>query len=512
MVSSTERKVLVVILLAFLFLVTAPYYVAHRNAGVDLVFGGFLQNPIDGNSYLAKMRQGYDGSWLFTLPYTSEPGHGTAINLYYLFLGHFARVLGVSLLLTFHVARTIGALLLGLAIYRFFSAVFIDPFARLFAVTLGLFGSGLGWLAITQGFFSGDFWVAEAYAFLSSYTNAHFPLGLALQVWLLTPLRGVNGLGRTGILKMAGAALLLSLIYPFGLAIAFAVLTGLLAWKFARRGKLRSETHRWLCVIIGGGPYAAYQFWIVRSHPLLSQWNAQNITPAPSLSDLIISFSPVLVLGLIGAGMTIRRDEPKTQFLAIWLLVGLIAIYLPFGLQRRLISGLFIPGVGLGVFALQKLIAERKRFVSSAIALLLLSIPTNLLIVAGGFQAASTQPTEIFLNVSEMRAFTWLNENATSDLVLAAPDSGLLIPAYSSARVFYGHPFETVEAEHQRGLVTAFFLGGMNAEEIAQLLSVEDVDFILFGPRERTLGSLPPLPGWQIVFGFGNTQIWAPQP
>ena len=66
-------------------------------AGGDThVFGGFLLNPLDGNSYLAKMQQGASGSWRFTLPFTPEPGEGAYLFLFYLALGHLCRLTGAA--------------------------------------------------------------------------------------------------------------------------------------------------------------------------------------------------------------------------------------------------------------------------------------------------------------------------------------------------------------------------------------------------------------------------------
>ncbi|MEN6408498.1 MAG: hypothetical protein ABFD44_02140, partial [Anaerolineaceae bacterium] len=41
-----------------LLLVSLPYVVAAVSAAPGMPFGGFLLNPLDGNSYLAKMREG----------------------------------------------------------------------------------------------------------------------------------------------------------------------------------------------------------------------------------------------------------------------------------------------------------------------------------------------------------------------------------------------------------------------------------------------------------------------
>lgn len=68
--------------------VSLPYAWALAAGGDTHVFGGFLLNPIDGNSYLAKMMQGWSGAVTFTLPYTAEPGEGVILFVFYLFLGH----------------------------------------------------------------------------------------------------------------------------------------------------------------------------------------------------------------------------------------------------------------------------------------------------------------------------------------------------------------------------------------------------------------------------------------
>ncbi|MCL5428669.1 MAG: hypothetical protein M1347_02545 [Chloroflexi bacterium] len=499
------------ILLVFLVLITFPYLVAQSASDETRIFGGFLLNPIDGNSYLAKMRQGYEGSWLFKLPYTAQPGEGAALNLYYLFLGHVSRWMGWSLIFTFHAGRVAGALLLCLALYGFFRRMFEESAARLIALALALFGSGLGWLAAGFGLFTSDFWVAEAYPFLASFANAHFPLGLALQVWLVAPLAQGQSIGprlATGTLAVAA---LLSMIYPFGWVVAAAVSAAWVAWLAWKRMAWKAEGLRWACLVVGGAPYVAYSLWIVNAHPVLAQWNAQNLTPAPGVMDLVISLSPALVLAIFGTLVILRKKGARAlSMLGIWMIVGVVILYLPFSLQRRLISGLFIPVAGLAVFAWQQFQSISRRHWLAA-ALLLLSLPTNALIILSGVQAAREQDTAVYVFGDELAAFHWLDEHAARDsLVMAAPDSGLLIPAYSSARVQYGHPFETVDAAARLAEGSAFFSGGMDESEATEMMSAKGVDYVLYGPREQALGELPVLDRWQIVFKQGEVQIWAP--
>ncbi len=88
-----------------------PYALAYAvpaSAGASRVFAGALFNPLDGQSYLAKMRLGWGGAWTFNLPYTPEAMPGAFIFTYYLFLGHLARLTGLGLELVYHLARVLA--------------------------------------------------------------------------------------------------------------------------------------------------------------------------------------------------------------------------------------------------------------------------------------------------------------------------------------------------------------------------------------------------------------------
>ena len=59
--------------------------VAVRDAQIRaLVFGGCILLVEDCYSYLAKMRQGAEGAWLFHIAYTPEPHSGTLFFLFHL--------------------------------------------------------------------------------------------------------------------------------------------------------------------------------------------------------------------------------------------------------------------------------------------------------------------------------------------------------------------------------------------------------------------------------------------
>src|SRR3990172_1560601 len=70
-----------------LLLINLPYLAAPQLIPSQSTFNGFLLNPTDGYSYLAKMRQGASGPLEFRLPYGPEPGDGAMLFVYYLLLG-----------------------------------------------------------------------------------------------------------------------------------------------------------------------------------------------------------------------------------------------------------------------------------------------------------------------------------------------------------------------------------------------------------------------------------------
>ena len=468
-----------------------PYLAAARSGGEGLVFGGFLFNPIDGNSYLAKMQQGYAGAWRFSLPYTAQKSAGSFLFIHYLFLGHLARWVGLPLLAIYHLARLVGcgALLAGLS--RFVRRSLGEgPAARL-AFLLAAFGSGMGafaLLGLPPGAYTADFWVAEAYPFLSALAAPHFSFGLGLLLWILAPPEPSAAPRRwpPQAWRTFGLSFLLGMISPFGIVVA---LVGLAwpAWKAffpVHLGSWKAILHERLpWVLLGGGPWLVYDQWAALRDPVLAGWNAQNLTPTPPLWDLAAAFSPLILLALPGAWQALRSGAPRLQQVTVWLLLGMALLYAPFGLQRRFMLGLYAPVVVLGVWFLSRLFSNPRRMWQAGLVLLALVLPTNLVLLLSFLGAIQTHDLRIFHTQGEAQAFAWIARATPPDsLILAAPQTGLLLPAHTGRRVIYGHPFETVNAPQEEAAVIAFF-----AQPDPAFLAERAVDYVFYGPRERQL-------------------------
>ncbi len=541
-------------LIALVFLaLTLPYLLANQLAGSQFVFNGFLLNPVDGYTYLAKMRQGYDGNWLSRLAFSAEPGEGAPLLfILYPMLGHAARVSGLPLVVVFHLARLFSAGLLLWSLWGLvqryaagYEAAAPDRrFPRLWTFTLLSLGLGMGWLALPFGELLSDSWVAEAYPFLSMFTTPHFALGLALMVIILSlPLEALTP---WRFIAAGGLSALLGLIQPFGVVACLVALGGWfgLEWLAAGRQVGRWTVKAWLsrftwpgrlfwysvCVGLGGVPWLLYEQAVVVRHPQFSIWNAQNLTLTPAAWDVALALSPALILAAWGAWDSFKHSRPPFRLAVAWLVVGLALIYAPFSLQRRFMTGLYIPAVLLAGHALGGWQMSRPRlFTRLKPAVIALALPTTLIVLALGLFGALTHEPIYYLTTEEAHAMQWIEHNTPPHaLILAAPQTGLLIPALTGRRVIYGHPFETIHSQQEQAAVERFFAwanapenppddapeltpgDNENLAQARQFLQQRQVDYIFYGPRERLLGKLSPGLGLRPVFSSGAVTVYQP--
>src|SRR4030042_5724369 len=89
-VTRSEWRWVLIFAAAASVLPALPYLAAYSAQGEEWRFSGFLFGVEDGISYIADMRQGADGAWLFRIPYTTEPHSGALLSLPFLLLGKLA--------------------------------------------------------------------------------------------------------------------------------------------------------------------------------------------------------------------------------------------------------------------------------------------------------------------------------------------------------------------------------------------------------------------------------------
>ncbi len=495
---------------ALLALTLVPYAVAWLAAPNRLVFTGVLYNPWDGHSYLAKMRQGWEGQWLFHLPFTEEAHDGAFIFTFYLLLGHAARALGLSLPLTFHLARLLASAFMFGMLWRLLGR-FFDGTARRRAFLLAALGAGFGWLFPMAEPLLPDLWIPEAFAFYSALSNPHFPLAIGLMAALAD--MALGGGGREWPACAAACGLAIAIVQPLAAPVILTVLVAHALAQAARGLGWRRPLGVAVAAGVAGAPVLGYDVWVYRANWALAAWSAQNVTASPPAWHWLAGYG--LMAALAGAGVcaALRRSPSPLDFAAVWLGVAAVGMYVPFALQRRFSIGLVIPVAILaaaGFGALADRARPRLRGAGFAILQGVVSLSSAFLLVLGVVGALGGEP-RVFVSADEARALDALQEaSGGRGVVAASPSLSAMIPGLAGNPVVYGHPYETIRADAKKAALERFFA---QADEGARrrFLAEHRVAFVVWGPRERAMASAfaPSDLNLRLIARCGTVEVWA---
>ena len=534
-VSAREWWRVAVVAALILILTSVPYWVALNAQTADLRFGGFMFGVEDGNSYLAKMRQGAEGRWTYTIRYTAEPHAGGFIFVPYLLLGKLSAALVgagspqlvTTMLIVFHGARLLASLLLIVVLYRFIGVFLRHPTARLLTLILIAFGGGLGWLLIGAGYGQGDwlgsapvdFILPEGYSFYLFYGLPHLLLARAalLGGFLLMHDALAHSTPRRWLPMTIGAGvcwLIMGLCVPFYIAVLYVLLGvwGLTLWGLRRRFPF-GLLWRSLVAALIPFPYLLYNAAIFSANPIFAAWQAQNLLPSPHPIHYLFGYGVIGGLAIWSLRWAARRGvvRPLSALLVGWVVVAPILAYLPgVSVQRRLLEGVFVPlcilcvaTVRIGLRRRSGGVKQRQRqaiqrIVASS-ALLVLCLPTAMLILISGVQTASIPyvGNQLFIPAEWVEALAWLDTHSQADqLVLSNVQIGNLVPAYSHLRAVVGHGPETINYAAKRQAIDTLRLQPLpqTTESTFQLLNHPPIDFLILTTEEAELMGLRDAP------------------
>ena len=414
---------------------------------------GFFFLGDDANTYLAKMRQGWEGNWLWFNRYTTEPGSGAWFFLYWIALGHLAALMHLSLLGTFHLARVAGAFALLAAAWLFIERFVEDPKARRFAICFLAFGLGMGYVlqAIGKPVIFGqqsdtlDWRMPELSAFYSILALPHFIWAAAFQaaatVWTLKAAE--RGSVRWGAL--AGLAWLgeVSIHAQMPILLGPAVLIALIVRPPAWRG--------WLAAGLAfalPAPYVLYSYYASTHAAEVLRWSAQwrNNLPPDGVS-LALALLPQLVLAALVVPRMLRRRSREDVFLLAWFVLLAAILWLPNpagNLRRRFFDGIYLGLVVMAARGMYEVVLPRLRTVRarrlvpfSYVAFA--SIASLFLLLA---PMLSAQSKVYSLPRPTYDALLWL-AGRPPGIVLSSGATGLYVPAYTPDTVYVGQYSET---------------------------------------------------------------------
>jgi len=424
-------------------LTIAPIVWGYLTAPPTYHFAGMVYAWEDGQTYLAKIRQGMQGEWLYTLAYTADPGPPFALYTDYLFLGHVAAWLQLEPDIPFHAARLFDGAVLLFTLYGFVARFFAPVSRRRLAFLLAAVGGGIGWLTLLLGHPTPDLLQPEMYPFLSIFANVHFPVAMAALLWLCDLLVTDEPVNRWPIwARLLLGTVILATMAPYGLITISAVGALWIAAQYWAKLRIpRESLVRLVCVVAIAAPFLALYAWALSANLTLAGPDRQDLTPSPPPWDYLAAGGLLLipaiaeVWGILRRGLISLLSRADDFLLIVWTLLTIILIYLPFVTQqRRFSAALFVPVAILAVRGMDAIPFLRRT--GARFALLVASSLTNVVLLLVTFVALNGHALSLFFTQNEWSAIVFLRTTgAPHALVLASPELGLFIPAWTGQRV-----------------------------------------------------------------------------
>jgi len=512
-----------------------PYLAGFLNQKGNGAFVGAVYDRPDYAVHMSAMRAGWSGEWQYRMRFTSEPHPGVYTKLAYIFLGHLARTLRLSLTVMYHLARILFGLASCLLIYAASAWCFQDVFWRRFAFCLATLASGLGWLQLIFGWVPSpdispiDFWLSDAYYFFGLMAFPHFSAITALTLGiLLCSLAYSKSLRWQYIAIMSGCVLVLQSFQPYAPIFADIAIIGVFLSKWHQEGHIQPTFVAGLTFFaLIQIPILAYTAWVFASDSVWEGFIAQNATLSPPPIYLVWGSGILLPLGLIGLVGILRRSfdrqttpgtgksTPLWAFAILGLGEGVLA-YMPTMLQRRFLHAMTIPLAILATEGLRDILVPwidtvtggkiaRRR---GSFALLLVSFASisSLLLSFGGILQVMTFPDNYYTPSSVIQAIDWLGSNAPAkSVVLAAPETSFTLAERTDLTAYLGHPIETLQYEQKVKMAREFYCDKLAVEPN----KISNVGLVVSGPYEsQFMGCNPSFPQPNLVYSKDNVDIF----
>ncbi|NMC78948.1 MAG: hypothetical protein GYA59_06280, partial [Chloroflexi bacterium] len=379
--------------------------------------------------------------------------------------------------------------------------------------------SGLGWVLVllkytlTHGelLFPLDLYVAEGNTFLGILGYPHFIAAVSyISVFVLILIGQRRGQFRYAV--VAGVvALFFGWQHAYDLWLIYGALLAYAALLLLRdrRIPVYLVVSGIIVGLISWWP-ALYSVLLTALDPTWKQVLAQ-FANAGVYSPNLLHLPILLGLAFLLSVYTVIRDNPlklakyndNDLFLLAWFLVSFLLIYLPVDYQIHMLNGWQVPiallaTTGLFKYVLPFVKKGLGRFAQAegalqrgiAMAFILVIVPTNLYLLAWRFTELSRHDYPYYLYKDEVAAMQWLDAHSTGDdVVLSSLAVGQYLPAYSGERAFLAHWAQTLDYFQKEAMVESFYSEGTTDETRLGILKQFDVNYVFWGPAERSLGS-----------------------
>jgi hypothetical protein len=536
---SAEMWFVVGVTVALLVVTSIPYAYGYLSCPSDKWFSGVVYNMHDTGQYLSWMRDA-GTSFLTDNKLTAERNARVFVNLHWWIPGRLARVFGLTFAQVYQVFRLVAVSLLTVITYACCAVLFSERCQRRFAFLLSTLTSGLGWVwvvlkYVTKGaapFFPHDIYTTPGNSFWVMLASPHLTFAAALTLGvLLLALLSVWQRRFGYALAAAVLALFLGLGHIYDLVTVWAVLALFGLLLALRDGWSWRVFFSLALVVLVSVPAALYWGWVSSdAHPVWQQALAQYdnlgaFTPDPAHLVILLGGTFLLALMTFDGLVPLRGQTDGRLLLKGWFVIVPLLVYLPLHFQIMLLTGYSLPMAVLATVGLfdhvlpwlrervsgshprRWLTGERLNRVVPALLLLAVSA-TNLYLLAWRVVDLHRHEYPFYLHSDEITAMRWLEEyTAPDEVVLSGFVVGHFIPGLTGDRAFLGNGVMTLDFNHKREMVKAFFDPETTDSERRALIREYGICYVFYGPAERALGRYDPGASSLFVEVFSSPRV-----
>ena len=421
-------------------------------AGLEYIPVGY--NPKDWLSYVAFIRQ---HELLMVNPFVTEPQGGRFILLFHTLLGKAAALTGVDPFLVLELSRV--PLIFGFfyVLWRFLSSILPDVRQRVLACWLVAFSGGVEFVfLLTKSFLPGwavalvaqDTWHLQGWNSFAAFYNPLWIAALTMSLLILRPILQPDAPSLRDRLVVGVGSLLLFFVHPYSMIYVIAVffMLPLLGWALQRPGYWANSAKLALPLGLGMVVAGAITLWQLQD-PIFKlssggAFGSQDI----SLFWYPLTLGALAIFALRGWRRWIEEGHLWRYSMGAWTIAVIALHSSPLLNGYHFVFYLHVPlcivaaGSVARTFEVVRISKAQSIRAAGLLTVLFASSLSVTILSAQEAYAQSRAPADY------LRVVGFLAGEAPGNVV-APPEIGNLIPAYTDHRVFSGQWFLTPDFE-----------------------------------------------------------------